>query len=156
MRALAGASLLLVLVGGFGLYRFTAAPKTPPREFLELEFAGADDTGSCYALDTVIVANTAFSGAMMEWKADGDDTWILSLEDVQNGGGGPTHVFQRYTFRADDDLAHLVYIEASKGQETDVVANIDSLLEAPNARRSTPVERCAEDGAEGYHFRERK
>ena len=156
MRALAGPALLLVLVGGFGLYRFTAAPKSPPREFLELEFAGADDTGSCYSLDTVIVANLIFSSAMKEWKADGEDTWILSLEDVQNGGNGPVHVFQRFTFRAEDELAHLVYVEASKGQDTDVVANIDSLLQAPNERRSTPTQRCSHDGAEGYHFREPK
>jgi hypothetical protein len=156
MRALAGPALLLVVVGGFGLYRYTAAPKSPPREFLDLEFAGADDTGSCYSLSTVIVANMIFNSSLMEWRPDGEDTWILSLEDVQNDGGGPSHVFQHYTFRADDDLAHLVYIEASKGQDTDVVTNIDSLLEAPNGRRSTPMDRCREEGAEGYHFRERK
>ena len=34
--------------------------------------------------------------------------------------------------------------------------NIDGLLQAPNARRSTPVDRCKEPGASGYNYRGNK
>ena len=156
MRALAGPAMLLVIVGGIGLYRWTSAPESPPRDFLDLEFAGADDSGSCYSLSTIIVANMAFSTAMLEWTPAGDDAWTLSMDDVQDGGGGPNHVFQRLTFTQQDDLAVLTDVEASKDVNTDLTANIDELLQAPNSRRSTPVERCKQAGATGYHFKKRK
>jgi hypothetical protein len=156
MRALAGPAMLLVIAGGIGLYRYNSAPTSPPRDFLDLEFAGNEELGSCYSLSTVIVANMIFNSSLVKWQPDGDRTWVLSLDDVQESGRGPVHVYQHYTFRQDGDLAHLVFVDASEGQNTDVTANIDALLQAPNERRSTPVDRCQDPGAEGYHFRKRR
>jgi hypothetical protein len=155
MRALAGPAMLLVLVGGFGLYRLTSAPDSPSRDFLDLELAGADEeqTGACYSLSTVIVANTAFDTAALEWKPASDEGWTLSLDDLQHGTRGPTHVFQRFTFRQQGDQVHLVAVEASEGRNTQVNANIDALLVAPHERRSTPVDRCRGPGASGYQYR---
>jgi hypothetical protein len=142
MRALAGPAMLLVMVGGFALYRCSSAPEAPSRDFLDLEFAGADDdhTGTCYSLSTVIVANTAL-------------TDIVTLETVANGARGPAHVFQRLTFRQEGDQVQLVAVDVSEGQNTRVAANIDALLDAPRARHSTPVDRCREPGATGYLFK---
>jgi hypothetical protein len=156
MRALAGPAMLLVIAGGIGLYRYNSAPTAPPRDFLDLEFAGNEDLGSCYSLSTVIVANMIFNSSVMKWERDGDDTWVLSLDEVQDSGRGPVLVYQHYTFRQQGDRAHLVFIDASEGQNTDLAANIDALLQAPNERRSTPVDRCKDPDAEGYHFRRRK
>jgi hypothetical protein len=158
MRALAGPAMLLVIVGGFALYRHSAAPAAPSRDFLDLELAGADDdhTGSCYSLSTVIVASTAFSNAMITWKPAGDEAWTLSLEDVVNGGGGPVHVFRHLTFKQRGDQVRLESVDASDEWDDDVATHIDALLEAPNERRSTPVERCREPGATGYQFKRRK
>jgi hypothetical protein len=156
MRALAGPAMLLVIVGGIGLYRFSAKPDSPPREFLDLEFAGADDTGSCYSLSTVIVANMVFTPGMLQWQPEGEDAWVLSMDDVQDGGRGPAHIFQRFTFTREGELVKLTDFDASEGHNLDVEYHIDGLLQAPNQRRSTPVERCKEPGAEGYHFKKRK
>jgi hypothetical protein len=147
--------MLLVLIGGFGLHRALNKPDSPSRDFLDLELAGADSdhTGACYSLSTVIVANTAFSSAMLEWMPAGEDAWTLSMEDVVNAHGGPAHVFQRFTFRQRGEFVDLVSVEASEGQNTDVEANIDGLLQAPNERRSTPTDRCLEPGATGYRFK---
>ena len=71
MRALAGPAMLLVMVGGFAIYRGMAKDDAPSRDFLELEFAGADagHTGSCYSLSTVLIANGVFGGAARTWTA---------------------------------------------------------------------------------------
>lgn len=154
MRALAGPAMLLVLIGGYGIHRLTSSPEAPPRDFLDLEFAGADEdhTGSCYALSTVIVANLAFSNAVAEWKPAGDDGWTLSLDELRHGTGGPSHVFQRFTFRREGEQVRLTTVEASEGQSTEVTANIDALLTAPHERQSTPVDRCRSPDAAGYKF----
>jgi len=155
MRALAGPAMLLVVIGGFGLYRMTATPDAPPRAFLDLELAGADadHTGSCYSLSTVIVAYTAFTDTQLQWTAASDDKWMLSLENVLNGPRGPEHWFQHLTFREQGGQARLVWVDMSKGQANNVNAAIDALLEAPRERRSTPVDRCLEPGARGYRFK---
>lgn len=155
MRALAGPAMLLVMVGGFALYRMMAAPDSPSRHFLDLELAGADEdhTGGCYSLSTVIVAYTAFTDTQLQWTPAGDDAWTLSIDNVVHGPRGPEHWFQRLTFREQRDQARLIAVEASRGQETLVEANIDALLTAPNQRHSTPVDRCREPGAAGYLFK---
>ncbi len=155
MRALAGPAMLLVMVGGFALYRMTASPDSPSRDFLDLELAGADadHTGSCYSLSTVIVAHTAFTGTQLTWTPAGDDGWMLSIDNVVHGARGPEHWFQHLTFREQDDQARLVSVDASEGQNTEVAANLDAMLEAPNRRHSTPVDRCVEPGATGYLFK---
>lgn len=155
MRALAGPALLLVVVGGFGLYRAMTKPSTPPHDFLDLEFAGADRlrTGSCYSLSTVLVATTAFLDVQRTWKLNDDDTWTLTLESVQNGQDGPVHVFQSFTFEQHDERVHLKSVSATKGVNTDVEDNIDALLEGPHDRRSTPIARCQAPDASGYQFK---
>ena len=158
MRALAGPAMLLVVVGGFAIYRGVAKEVAPSRDFVELEFAGADadHTGSCYSLSTVLVANGVFGATTRTWKAAGDEAWTLGLETVSQSYNGPVHDFQNFTFERSGNQVRLKSVEASEGRPTDVSKNIDMLLEAPGARRSTPVGRCAGSGATGYHYKPRK
>ena len=158
MRALAGPAMLLVMVGGFAIYRATSKEEVPARDFVELEFAGADagHTGSCYSLSTVLVANGVFGGATRTWKTAGDEAWTLGLETVSQSYNGPVHEFQNFTFERSGNQVRLKSVEASAGRPTDVGKNIDLLLEAPAARHSTPVGRCAKSGATGYHYTPRK
>lgn len=155
MRALAGPAMLLVIIGGYGLYRLGATPDSPPRKFLDSELAGADKdhTGSCYALSTVIVANLAHTSVVASWKPDGEDAWTLSLDELSHGGGVPVHFYQHLTFRQHGDRVRLIEVDASEGQSTEIDANLDALLIAPNERRSTPTDRCREPGAAGYNYR---
>jgi hypothetical protein len=150
--------MLLVVVGGFGLYRFMAREKAPSHEFVELEFAGADaaHTGSCYSLSTVLIANGVFGGAPRTWTAAGKHAWTLGLESVAQGNGGPVHEFQNFTFEREGRQVRLTSVEASKGRPTDVNKNVDMMLDAPNERHSTPVDRCLEPGAPGYRYAPRK
>jgi len=88
MRPLAGPAMLLVMVGGFAIYKFMGKDPTPPRAFTELELASADTehTGTCYALSTVLVANGVFGNAVRTWSAPdekNDDKWTLTVESVQ-------------------------------------------------------------------------
>ena len=157
MRALAGPAMLLVMVGGFAIYRSVAQEAAPSRDFVELEFAGADadHTGSCYSLSTVLIANGVFGGATRTWTVAGKDAWTLGLETVTQGYGGPVHEFQNFTFEKTGKQVRLKSVEASKGRPTDVDKNVDMLLEAPNERHSTPVDRCRESGASGYQYKPR-
>ena len=158
MRALAGPAMLLVLAGGFALYRSMTREAGPSREFVELEFGGAnvEHTGSCYSLSTVLIANGVFGGAPRTWTAAGKDGWMLGLENITQGYGGPVHEFQNFTFEKAGKQVRLKSVEASKGRPTDVDKNVDMLLEAPNERHSKPVDRCLEPGAMGYRYKARK
>jgi hypothetical protein len=158
MRALAGPAMLLVMVGGFAIYRSSHKEVAPSREFVELELAGADaaHTGSCYSLSTVLIANGVFGSATRTWTAAGDDGWTLGLEAITQASNGPVHEFQNYTFGKHGRQVWLTSVDASKGRTTDIGKNVDELLEAPNARRSTPVDRCLPPGSTGYHFDARK
>jgi hypothetical protein len=158
MRALAGPAMLLVIVGGFAIYRGVSKEDAPSRDFLDLEFAGADadQSGSCYSLSTVLIANGVFGGTTRTWKAAGKDTWTLRIEAVNQGYNGPVHDFQDFTFEKSGKRVRLTAVDASKGRPTDTSKNIDLLLEAPNDRHSTPVERCLAAGASGYRYKPRK
>ena len=158
MKALAGPAMLLVIVGGLAIYRGSSKEEMPSRDFLELELAGADAerSGSCYSLNTVLIANGVFGGTTRTWKAAGEDRWTLGVEAVSQSYNGPVHDFQNFTFEKSGKQVRLTAVDASKGRPTDVEKNIDLLLEAPNDRRSTPVKRCAESGASGYRYRPRK
>jgi hypothetical protein len=147
MRALAGPAMLLVIVGGFLTVRYTTREEGPARDFTELEFAD-----SCYSLSTVLIANRFLSGASRTWTAARDDAWTLKLDDIVQGTGGPIRMFQKFTFEKYGDQVRLVAMEASEGLETDLARNVDTLLEMPNERHSTPVDRCQEPGATGYRF----
>jgi hypothetical protein len=153
--------MLLVVIGGFALYRGMQKPEGPSRDFLDLEFAGADAdrTGSCYSLSAVLIANGAFSNATREWKhvgAEDEDRWLLAIDDLVQGAGAPVHVFQRYTFERKDTRVQLVSVEASEGQSKAIKDHVDALLEAPNDIHSTPVERCEDPAAAGYEFQRKK
>lgn len=89
--------MLLVVIGGFAIYRLTSKEVTPSRKFAELEFAGADagHTGSCYSLSTVLVANGYFGRAPRTWTAAGKDTWTLGIESVSQEYNGPKHTIER-------------------------------------------------------------
>jgi hypothetical protein len=151
MRALAGPAMLLVIVGGFLAVRYTSRDDGPSREFTELEFSD-----SCYSLSTVLIANRFMSGASRTWTAPREDAWTLKLDDIVAGPGGPVRMYQKFTFEKFGTQVRLVSVEASKGLEPDLTHNTNSLLEVPNDRRSTPVERCEEPGATGYRFKPRR
>jgi len=151
MRALAGPAMLLVIVGGFLTVRFMSREEGPSRDFTELEFAN-----SCYSLSTVLIANRFLSGAARTWTAPRDDAWTLKLDDIVQGNGGPIRMYQKFTFQKYDTQVRLVAMEASEGLETGLTHNVNALLQVPNERHSTPVERCQEPGATGYHFKPRR
>jgi hypothetical protein len=157
MKSLAGPAMLLVVFGGLAIYRGMSKEDAPSRDYLELEFAGADadHTGSCYSLSTVLIANGVFGGATRTWKSVSEDSWQLEVETVTQGYGGPVHEFQKFTFEKAGEQVRLTAVEASKGRPTDVAKNIDLLLEAPQGLRSTPVNRCQQQGATGYLFKPR-
>ncbi len=149
--------MLLVMVGGFLVYRLTSKEDAPSRKFTALEFAGADadHTGSCYSLDTVLITNRE-GDAVRTWTSARDDVWTLKVENVIGGTGGPVHVFQEFTFEKVGEKVQLTSVDASEGYPTEVDRNIDMLLEAPKVRGSTPIDRCREPGATGYLFRPRR
>jgi hypothetical protein len=147
MRALAGPAMLLVLVGGYLAVRHSTQDQGPSRNFTELEFAD-----SCYSLSTVLIANRFLSGASRTWTAPRDDAWTLKLDDIVQGNGGPVRMFQKFTFEKFGDQIRLVGMDASEGLETGLTHNLDALLELPNERYATPVDRCLQPGANGYHF----
>jgi hypothetical protein len=158
MRALAGPAMLLVIVAGFLIHRGMSQDDAPARDFVELEFAAddADHTGTCYSLSTVLIANGIFGNVARTWVApdkDNKNKWTLRLENVRQGYNGPVHEYQRFTFEKFGEQLRLVSVDASAGFPAEIGANIDRLLEAPNARKSTPVDRCLKDGGTGYRFR---
>lgn len=153
MRALAGPVMLLVIVGGVGLHRALTDPDSPSRDFLDRELAGPQgQPGSCYSLSTVLIANLMM-GPTREWKPAHEGAWTLVFEDLQGSGAGPRHFFQRFTFEKRGEMVHLVDVETVDWANADVTDNLEGLLLAPNQRRSTPVERCAQPGAQGFNFR---
>jgi len=159
VKALAGPAMLLVLVGGYAVYRFTATKDAPAREFTALELAADDVGGTCYALSTVLVANAVFGDAVRTWSTpdeDNEDKWTLLVENVIQGYNGPEHQFQKFTFERTAGQVRLVSVEASEGLPVGVTANIDRLLEAPHAVKSTPVDRCLGKNGTGYQYPPKK
>lgn len=157
MRALAGPAMLLVLVGGYAIYRGVASEDGPSRKFTELELAAddADHTGTCYSLSTVLIADGVSGKVVRTWSApkkDDPDRWTLTLENLRQGYNGPQSEFRKFTFRRFGETIRLVSVEASEGIPTDLDANIDRLLEGPHGLRSTPVERCLKHGGTGYQY----
>ncbi len=154
MKGIAGVVMMLVVAVGMYAYRASSDGDTPPRPFMDLEFAGADDghTGSCYALSTVLIANGWWGNVPRHWESKRENVWTFVVEDVQQGYNGPVHVFQKLTFEKFGETARLVLVDASKGIDIDVGATVDRLLQDPNARHSTPVDRCRTAGATGYRF----
>lgn len=149
--------MLLVIVGGIFVYRMTSKPEGPSRDFVELELAAddADHTGTCYSLSTVLIANGVYGQATRTWSRPderNEDLWLLRIENVVQGPNGPVREFRDFTFQKYGQQARLVAVDASAGYPTDVAENIDRLLQAPHGRRSTPVDRCLEDGGTGYRF----
>ncbi|HEU4780794.1 MAG TPA: hypothetical protein VFS58_13010 [Steroidobacteraceae bacterium] len=158
MRPLAGPAMMLVLVGGYLIFRLTSDEDAPSRDFTALEFAGADadHTGSCYSLDTVLIANRIGSTAVRTWTSTHEDAWTLLVDDIIQGTGGPVRDFQKFTFEKHSVQIRLTSVDASKGHPTDVGKNIDWLIDGPRARSSTPIDRCLEPGAAGYRFTPRR
>ena len=157
MRALAGPAMLLVMFGGLAAYKFAGSRDTPARSFTGLELAAADagHSGTCYALDTVLIANGMNRNIVRTWSRPdkkNDDEWQLMLEDVVQGSNGPVRVFQQFTFARHGEQLWLTDVEASEGINTDVARNVDRLLEGPHGMNSTPVDRCRGSGARGYQF----
>src|SRR3954466_8563772 len=98
MKALAGPAMLLIIVGGYSIYRAATKDDAPTRKFTELELAAgdADHTGTCYSLSTVLIANGVFGNALRTWttpEKDNLDRWMLTLENVRQGYDGPRSEF---------------------------------------------------------------
>jgi hypothetical protein len=146
--------MLLVMTVGFVVYRMSSTEESPSRDYLELEFAGADSghTGSCYSLSTVLIANRRGEDEARTWTPGREGEWTLLLDNVIAGNGGPVRAYQKFTFEKRDDLVRLVKVETSENLDPDLTRNIDELVAAPNSLRSTPVDRCLVSGATGYRF----
>jgi hypothetical protein len=159
MKALAAPAMLLVVAAGFLWVRGCSDVKSPSREFADLELAGADadNTGSCYSLSTVLVANGIFGKAPRTWiPGSNPNLWTLSLERIEQGYSGPVKDYAKYSFEKLGDQVRLISVDVSKGRPFDIKSNIDDLLSAPNAMGSTPVDRCRTDGAVGYLYKAQK
>ncbi len=161
MKGIAGPVMLLVIVGGFTLYKSMSKEPAPSRDFTELEFAADDDdhTGTCYSLSTVLIANGVFGSATRTWTApdpDNENKWDLEVEAVRQGAGGPERIYQIFTFEKFGEQVRLVEVDASEDLPVDITENIDRMLEAPHHRRSTPVDRCLKDGGTGYQYPPKK
>ena len=154
MRPLAGPAMLLVIAAGYLIHHLSSKEDAPPGDFIGLEFAGADEehTGSCYALRTVLVANRRFSGAVRTWTTPRENAWTLALDSIVQGYGGPAQISQKFTFEKAGTQVRLVSVETSEGLPTDLKHNIDVLLDGPRELRSTPIERCQQEGTTGYLF----
>jgi hypothetical protein len=154
MRAIAGPVVALVIAGGFLLHRACTPQTSPGLEFTDLELAGADadNTGTCYSLATVLIANNIFGNAPRTWTRVDDDTWKLLLERIETGPDGNYRWFNEFTFHKVGTQVRLTAFDAAKGVEKDLKKNIDELLFAPNERKSTPVDRCAAEGSTGYLY----
>ncbi|HTU67905.1 MAG TPA: hypothetical protein VMF52_18295 [Steroidobacteraceae bacterium] len=155
MRAIAGPAMLLVVVLSFTGYKLLRKPDSPPRSFTDLELAGPapDDAATCYALSTVLVANGVFGNVPRTWTAAGKDEWTLTIERVIDGRNGPERDYVAWTFEKHGATVRLTKAEGAPGRPQTVPAALDELLIAPNARHSTPVERCVPPGATGYLFK---
>jgi len=149
--------MLLVIAGGIIIYKAASKDDVPSRDFTELELAAddPDHTGTCYSLSTVLIANGVFGSVTRTWSLPDEhdeDKWMLRVENVRQESNGPVREFQDFTFEKVGEQVRLVSVDASAGYPTAVAENIDRLLEAPHARRSTPVDRCGKDGGTGYRF----
>ena len=149
--------MLLVMAGGYAIYRGVAREDTPSRKFIELELAAndADHTGTCYSLGSVLIADGVSGKIVRTWTApekENPDKWMLTLEGVHQGYNGPQSEFQKFTFARFGETIRLVSMDASKGIPTDLDANIDRLLEGPHGLRSTPVDRCLKGNGAGYQY----
>jgi hypothetical protein len=161
MRALAGPAMLLVIVGGFTIYKATSKEDAPSRDFTGLELAANDEdhTGTCYELSTLLIANGVFGNAVYTWTApdpDNENKWTLELEKVVQGYNGPIRVFQNFTFEKFGEQVRLISVEASEGIPTELDRNLDGLIAGAHARNSTPVDRCLKDGGTGYQYPPKK
>ena len=158
MRALAGPAMLLVIVGGFTIYKAMSKEDAPSREFTELELAADDEdhTGTCYALSTVLDCQRRIRQCACAPGARRIPTTKTSgpsrLENVRHGPNGPEHMFQNFTFEKFGEQVRLVDVEASEDLPTDITENIDRLLQAPHHRKSTAMDRCLKDGGIGYQY----
>lgn len=153
MRALAGPAVLLTIVAGFLVHRAVSKEDTPTHEFTDLELSLPGEAGSCYSLSTTLVANGLFGNTPRTWKKTGENAWQLTVERVVQAYNGPAREFSTWTFERHGKAVELVKVEASQGQPQEPVASLDDLLDAPNSLHSTPVDRCREPGAAGYHFK---
>ena len=158
MKPYAGPLMLLVIVGGVLIYRATSADKSPPRDFTNAELAGPapDNEGTCYSLSTVFIANNVFGGVPRTWTSPRKGAWTLTLETVGQGGGGPVREFQTWTFEQRGEQVRMVEADASDGYPKDIEESLNRLLQAPNARGSTPVDRCLKDGGTGYQYKKKQ
>jgi hypothetical protein len=100
----------------------------------------------------VLIANRMTGGTARTWTKPRDGAWSLMLDAVAQGNGGPVRIFQKFTFEKAGEQVQLVDVEAAEGMKTGIKENVDELLEMPNARHSTPVDRCLTPGAAGYQF----
>jgi hypothetical protein len=149
MRPIAGPAALLAIVGIYLLHRaFGAHEPEPPQSFLDAELAlNADATrGSCYALDTVLVADFALRPDLVRsWSTPARDSWQLRVEGVGGAPTEPQHFARIYRFEKHDGRVTLADVESedsARPQSAD--AALQELLHGPKARHSTRIANCAD------------
>lgn len=152
MRAIAGPAVALTIALGLLAYHALSPRDAPERAFTELELSLPGREGSCFSLSTTLIANGIFGKTPRTWKQAGDDSWQLTVESLAQGYAGPVREFSSWTFEKHGKEVELVGVEASPGRPQTPEASLTDLLAAPNARRSTPVDRCREPGASGYLY----
>jgi len=144
---------MLTIADGFLVHHAFSKEDTPSREFTDLELSLPGEEGSCYSLSTTLVANGVFGKNPRTWKSTGENAWQLTVERVVQAYNGPTRDFSTWTFEKHGKAVELVQVEASPGNPQDPTSSLDDLLNAPNSIHSTPVDRCLEPRATGYHFK---
>ncbi len=153
MRFIPGAVVGLVMAVAFLAYRsFGPSEPVPDRAFLELELAAADEaaTGTCFSLNTVLIANTVgYSKAVISWHRVDADTWTRRSEEMVQGPRGPSHVWRSHTFQRENDRILLIAHDSAPGPVGTLKVAVDALLEAPRDRQSTRIDRCL-NGGTGY------
>jgi hypothetical protein len=149
VRPIAGPAALLAIVGVYLLHRaFGAHEPEPPRSFLDAELAlNAEATrGSCYALDTVLVADFALRPDLVRsWSTPARDSWRLRIEGVGGAPNEPRHFARIYQFEKHDGRVTLAGVESedsARPQSADDA--LQELLRGPKARHSTRIVNCAE------------
>ena len=152
MRPVAGPAALLAIVSVYLLHRaFGAHEPEPPQSFLDSELAlNADATrGSCYALDTVLVADFALRRDLVRsWSTPTRDSWQLRVEGMGGMPNAPQHFARLYRFEKHARRVTLADVESedsARPQSTD--AALEELLRGPTQRHSTRITDCVEASA---------
>ena len=121
---------------------FSQRYSAPPPAFAALELARADfnNTGSCYSLHNVLVAN--------KLDVPADDTrvlWTLRVKDEWHLRVTRNKLWREYWFVRDGDLVlPMQYVVADGATDQPVQQAVDELLAAPALSSLPKLARCGD------------